>query len=117
MPRYDKFNQLQSRKPTLATLSNVLKNPAYAGIFVYGKTRTSKIEPSAVDKVTRKLPSEQWKIVIPNKYPAYISTDLFKKIENMLKQNYAEYTRNKTRGIHRHGADLLQGIILWCLQS
>ena len=111
MPRYDKFKQLEWRKPTLATLSNVLKNPAYAGTFVYGKTRTSKIGPSAVDKVTRKLPPEQWKIVIPNKYPAYIATDVFDKIENMLKQNYAEYTRNKTRGVPRYGAALLQGII------
>jgi DNA invertase Pin-like site-specific DNA recombinase len=111
MPRYDKFHQLHWRKPTLSTLSNVLKNPVYAGIFVYGKTHTSKIGPSAIDKVTRKLPPEQWKIVIPNKYPAYISTDLFDKIQNMLKQNYAEYVRNKTRGVPRQGAALLQGIM------
>ena len=111
MPRYDKFKQLQWRKPTLSTLSNVLKNPAYAGIFVYGKTRTSKTGPSAIDKVTRKLPQEQWKIVIPNKYPAYISTELFDTIQAMLKQNYSEYTRNKTRGIPRQGAALLQGIV------
>lgn len=111
MPRYDKFHQLYWRKPTLATLSNVLKNPAYAGIFVYGKTRTSKVGLGASDKVTRKLPREQWKIVIPEKYPAYISVELFEKIEAMLKQNYAEYTRNKTRGVPRPGAALLQGII------
>jgi DNA invertase Pin-like site-specific DNA recombinase len=111
MPRYDKFHQLQWRKPTMSTLSNVLKNPAYAGIFVYGKTRTSKIGPTATDKVTRKLPREQWKIVIPNKYPAYISIDIFDKIQEMLKQNYAEYSRNKTRGIPRQGAALLQGIV------
>jgi DNA invertase Pin-like site-specific DNA recombinase len=111
MPRYDKFKQLQWRKPTLATLSNVLKNPAYAGTFVYGKTRTSKTGPSAIDKVTRKLPQDQWKIVIPNKYPAYISTELFDTIQSMLKQNYAKYARNKTRGIPREGAALLQGIV------
>ena len=111
MPRYDKFKQLKWRKPTLATLSNVLKNPAYAGTFVYGKTRTSKTGPSAIDKVTRKLPQDQWKIVIPNKYAAYISTELFDTIQNMLKENYSEYTRNKTRGIPRQGAALLQGIV------
>lgn len=111
MPRYDKFHQLQWRKPTTATLSNVLKNPAYAGMFVYGKTRTTKTGPSATDKVTRKLPRDQWKIVIPNKYSAYISVELFDKIQAMLKQNYAEYNRNKTRGVPRQGAALLQGII------
>lgn len=111
MPRYDKFRQLRWNKPTLATLSNVLRNPAYAGIFVYGKTRTSKIGPLATDKVTRKLPQEQWKVVIPDKYPAYISREMFDKIQAMLKENYAEYNRNKTRGIPRQGAALLQGII------
>ena len=111
IPRYDKFHQLQWRKPTIATLSNILKNPAYAGMFVYGKTRTSKIGPTATDKVIHKLPREQWKIVVPNKYPAYISMEIFDKIQEMLKQNYADYTRNKTRGIPRRGAALLQGII------
>lgn len=111
MPRYDKFHQLQWRKPTLSTLSNVLKNPAYAGIFVYGKTRTSKTGPAATDKVTKKLPRDQWKIVIPDTYPAYITVEIFDKIEGMLKQNYAEYQRNKTRGIPRDGAALLQGIV------
>lgn len=74
----------------MATFSNVLKNPAYAGTFVYGKTRTSKTGPSAIDKVTRKLPQEQWKVIIPNKYPAYIATELFDTIQNMLKENYSE---------------------------
>ena len=111
MPRYDKFHQLYWRKPTTATLSNVLKNPAYAGIFVYGRSRTFKIEPTDKNKVTRRLPREQWKIAIPEKYPAYIPVDLFDKIQEMLKQNYAEYNRNKTRGIPREGAALLHGII------
>lgn len=111
MPRYDKFHQLQWRKPTLAALSCVLKNPAYAGTFVYGKTNTSKIGPLATDKVTRKLPKEHWKVVIPHKYPAYISPEVFDKIQAMLKENYAEYNRNKTRGIPRQGSALLQGII------
>ncbi len=111
MPRYDKFHQLHWQKPTITALSNVLKNPAYAGIFVYGRTRAFKIGPSATDKVRRKLSQDQWKIVIPEKYPAYISESLFDKIQDMLKQNYAEYTRNQTRGIPREGAALLQGII------
>ena len=33
----------------------------------------------------------------------------------MLRDNHAEYERNKTRGIPREGAALLQGIV-WCGQ-
>lgn len=66
----------------------------------------SKIGPTATDKVIYKLPREQWKIVLLNKYLAYISIGIFDKIQEMLKQNYADYTRNNTCDIPRRGAAL-----------
>ncbi len=50
------------------------------------------------------LPREQWRIVVKDKYPAYVSWDTFEKIQSMLRDNYAEYDRNKTRGIPRVAA-------------
>jgi len=111
MPKYDRFHDLYWAKPTLAALSNVFKNPAYAGAFAYGKTRVIRRGPSAADKQLIRLPQEEWKILIKDKYSAYISWDVFEKIQEMIKQNYAEYNRNRTRGIPRPGAALLQGII------
>jgi len=57
------------------------------------------------------LPREQWRIVVKDKYPAYVSWDTFEKIQSMLRDNYAEYDRNKTRGIPRDGEALLHGIV------
>ncbi|WP_440617978.1 recombinase family protein [Cysteiniphilum sp. 6C5] len=111
MPRYNKIRQLEWRKPTIATLSNVLKNPAYAGAFAYGKTNTTRNGPAATDKVTRKVPQEKWKVLIPDKFPGYINWETYNKIQEMLKQNYAEYVNNKTRGIPRSGEALLHGLI------
>ena len=45
-----------------------------------------------------------------DKYPAYVSWETFEKIQAMLQDNYAEYSRNKTRGVPREGAALLHGI-------
>lgn len=111
IPRYDKFKELQWKKPTVAAITSILKNPAYAGAFVYGRSRTTRHKPSSVDKITKKLPMEEWKVLIKDKYSAYIDWETFIKIQMMLKDNHAEYDRNKTRGIARPGAALLHGII------
>ncbi len=44
-------------------------------------------------------------------YPAYVSWDVFERIQAMLLDNYAEYDRNKTRGVPRPGAALLHGMV------
>jgi hypothetical protein len=48
---------------------------------------------------------------VRDKYPAYVSWETFEKIQAMLHDNYAEYSRNKTRGVPREGAALLHGIV------
>ena len=53
--------------------------------------------------------------MVQGKYPAYLDWDSFERIQAMLRDNHAEYVRNKTRGVPRDGAALLQGIV-WCGQ-
>jgi DNA invertase Pin-like site-specific DNA recombinase len=109
IPRRDRFGDLVWKKPSIASILAILKNPAYAGAFVYGRTRTTR-DPSG--KVTiKRLPMEQWRICVKDKYPAYISWKTFEKIQTMLKDNYAEYDRNKSRGVPRPGSALLHGIV------
>ena len=50
-------------------------------------------------------------MVVKDRYPAYISWETFERIQSMLADNYAEYDRNKSRGVPRPGAALLQGLI------
>jgi hypothetical protein len=61
----------------------------------------------------KQLPLDQWKIRVNDRYPAYVSWETYLKIRSMLKDNYAEYGRNKTRGVPRAGAALLHGL-LYC---
>ena len=48
---------------------------------------------------------------VPDKYPAYISWATFEQIQTILRDNHAEYDRNKTRGIPRPGKALLHGLV------
>jgi DNA invertase Pin-like site-specific DNA recombinase len=110
IPRYV-HKELLWKKSTVAAILSVLKNPAYAGASVYGRTQTSIVDFSSKKKEQRKLPIEKWKYVVKDKFPSYITWDNFEIIQGMLKDNYAEYDRNQSRGIPRPGKALLHGII------
>jgi DNA invertase Pin-like site-specific DNA recombinase len=114
LPRRDRFGDVVWKKPTISSVLSILKNPAYAGAFVYGKTsHTTMHTPAGSVTKAKHLPIEEWKIRVMDKYPAYVSWETFEKIQKMLKDNHAEYDRNKTRGVPRAGKALLAGL-LYC---
>jgi DNA invertase Pin-like site-specific DNA recombinase len=111
LPRRDRFGDLVWKRPTVAAILQILKNPAYAGAFVYGRTRTVRSAPASPHSKQVRLPLEQWKIRVNEVYPAYISWETFEQIQAIIQDNYAAYDRNKTRGVPREGAALLQGMV------
>jgi DNA invertase Pin-like site-specific DNA recombinase len=113
LPRRDRFGDAVWKPPTVSAIISILKNPAYAGAFVYGRTRHTGSASAPGHCVSRKLSIDEWKIRVNNKYPAYVSWETFEKIQAMLRDNYAEYDRNKTRGVPRAGQALLHGL-LYC---
>jgi DNA invertase Pin-like site-specific DNA recombinase len=110
LPRHDRLGDVQWRRPRGAAILAILKNPAYAGAFVYGRTRTVRTGAGPRQTSQKNLPLEQWRIRVNDKYPASSTWDTYEQIQAMLKDNYADYDRNKTRGIPRPGAALLHGL-------
>lgn len=111
LPRRDRFGEVAWNAPSIGAVLAMLKNPAYAGAFVYGRSRTTTTGPAPTDKTLTRLPIDQWKIRVNDVYPAYISWETFERIQAMLQENYAEYIQNKTRGVPRAGAALLHGLV------
>jgi DNA invertase Pin-like site-specific DNA recombinase len=111
LPRKDRFGDVVWRKPTVPAILSILKNPAYAGAFVYGRTRAVPRASAPHEHVQKPLPVDQWKICHKDRYPAYIDWDTFETIQAMLRDNQSEYDRNKTRGVPRPGKALLHGIV------
>lgn len=111
LPRRDRFGEVVWRQPTVAAILAILKQPAYAGAFTYGRTRTVRSGPGPRQARQQKLPLEQWRIRVNDRYPTYISWETYERIQAMLKDNYAEYDRHKTRGVPRPGKALLHGLI------
>jgi len=113
LPRRDRHGDLRWTRATVSAVSTILKNPAYAGAFVYGRTRIRKVarEGGSSAKVAR--PIEEWRIVVKDRYPPYIDWPTYEKIRDIVRDNRAEYMRIKTRGAPRDGDLLLHGIA-WC---
>jgi DNA invertase Pin-like site-specific DNA recombinase len=111
LPRKDRFGDVVWRKPTVPAILSILKNPAYAGAFVYGRTRAVPRASAPHQHVQKPLPMDEWKICHKDRYPAYIDWDTFETIQAMLRDNHSEYDRNKTRGVPRPGKALLHGLV------
>ncbi|HEV3255504.1 MAG TPA: recombinase family protein [Gemmataceae bacterium] len=111
LPRKGRFGDLVWRPPTVPAILSILKNPAYAGAFVYGRTRAVPRASAPHQRVQKPLPMDQWKVCHRDKYPAYIAWDTFETIQAMVRDNHSEYDRNKTRGVPRPGKALLHGIV------
>ncbi len=111
LPRRDRFGDVVWRQPTVPAILSILKHPAYAGAFTYGRTCTLRTGPGPQQVKQKVLPMEEWKIRVNDKYPAYISWPTYAQIRAMLKDNHAEYDRNKTRGTPRPGKALLHGVV------
>lgn len=109
IPRRDRHGDIHWRRVTAANISSFLNNPAYAGAATYGRSRWKKPENAGKMKQL-KLPPNQWRYCVKDKFPKYMSWETYERIQAMLRDNYSEYARNKTRGVPREGKALLHGI-------
>jgi DNA invertase Pin-like site-specific DNA recombinase len=97
-------------RPAYSMIHRMLSNPAYAGAFVYGRVRRDVAAGDPPTAVERRLPIEEWAIVVQGVYPAFISYDRFLANRQKLKANRYNFAA-KGRGAARAGAALLQGLV------
>jgi DNA invertase Pin-like site-specific DNA recombinase len=94
---------------TSSNAGRILKNPIYAGIYVYGRTQAHH----TVDGRKRKqMPKEEYHAWLPNSHPAYISEAEFEENNLQLAKNTRPNLETGHGGAVREGAALLQGIVI-----
>ncbi len=101
---------LEWRRPTRETLQNMLRNPAYAGYYAYGRRQTEprrKI-PGRPDTGRVVRPEEEWLVLLPGRLPAYVT-------EEEYRANLARLAANRqtaeSPGAPRNGEALLSGLV------
>ena len=97
-------------RASYGAVHDFLTNPAYAGAFVYGRTRTEKyLADGRVRRRTVQVPVEQWSVCIPDHHPGYVSWDEYLAGRERLHANVIR--RGEGGGAAREGTALLQGLV------
>jgi hypothetical protein len=91
---------------------HILKNPAYAGVYVYGRRRPDPIkrQPGRGRVGTIAVAPEDWAICLKGTHPAYVDWNEFMANQRQLADNLNHYDKDR-RGVPRKGRALLQGIV------
>ncbi len=105
--------QLRWGVPTYTAIHKILTHPAYAGAYVYGKTRQETYidEEGVTKKRIRTLPQDQWTVLIEDHHTGYIDWTIYQSNQARLQMN-TRPVRHNAGGVIREGAALLQGIAL-----
>jgi DNA invertase Pin-like site-specific DNA recombinase len=80
LPPRDHYGDPRWARATVASVASILKNPAYAGAFVYGRTRVHTPVREGAAKAKARRPIDEWRIVVKDRYPAYIDWPTYEKI-------------------------------------
>src|SRR5437763_10266506 len=104
--------QVAWRAPHQQGLVNMLRNPAYAGIYAYGRSRTDptrRLPGHEHSGRVRRLEAGDWVVRIEGALPAYISVAQY---ERNLARMAANRARAESAGAPRQGPALLGGLVV-----
>lgn len=92
----------------------VLKNPSYAGTYVYGRYKSHKrlTNTGELQMTTTVLPQDQWSIIIKDHHESYITWEQYMANQEILKQNRTNVKGSLLPTAAREGVALLQGLLI-----
>jgi DNA invertase Pin-like site-specific DNA recombinase len=101
--------QLRWGRLTHPRAAEILRNPVYAGAYVFGRRRTRQVvDPDgSVRSCVTKLPREKWEVLIPGHHPGYITWEQYLANEAKLAANRTSAGARPAR----EGPALCQGIM------
>ena len=99
-------------EPTYHAVHTTLSHPAYAGAYVYGRTRKERyLDPGgALRQRSRRLPRDQWEVLITDHHPGFIGWDAYLANQARIGTNIRPQAREPGTGAVREGCALLQGL-------
>src|SRR6516225_5373882 len=101
--------QLRWGRLTHARAAGILRNPVYAGAYVFGRRRSRQVvnPDGSVRSAITLLPREEWEVLIRDHHPGYISWEAYLANEAKLAANRT----NAGARPPREGTALCQGIV------
>ncbi len=99
-------------EPTYHAVHTTLTHPAYAGAYVYGRTRKERyLDPGGtLRQRSRRLPRDQWEVLIPGHHPGFTGWDTYQANQARIGANIRPQASQPGTGAVREGSALLQGL-------
>jgi DNA invertase Pin-like site-specific DNA recombinase len=113
LPRRDiRTGKITWAHPNYPAVHDILIHPGYAGIFAYGRSKLEKHLDAGGNVITRqrRLPRDQWAVMIPGHHPGYISLEAYDANIARLAAN-SPPPAGGAGGAAREGAAWLQGLL------
>lgn len=103
--------ELEWHRPNRPTLQNMLTNPAYAGVYAYGRRQVNARRKQAGRRSTGRvvMDADEWIALIPDRLPAYITWEEYERNQAQLSANQSRW--NCMRAI-RQGPSFLAGLLI-----
>jgi hypothetical protein len=86
-----------------------LHNPRYSGTYVWGRFR---VDNTGRRKTPRRLPQDQWQVLIPDAHPEYISWSQYQLNQQRLRENSQSHGADRRQSPPGEGPALLQGLVV-----
>jgi len=99
-------------EPACHAVHTTLTHPAYAGAYVYGRTRDEHYlgADGVLRTRRRKLPRDQREVLIPDHHPGFIDWDTYLANQARIGANIRPPASQPGTGAIREGSALLQGL-------
>jgi DNA invertase Pin-like site-specific DNA recombinase len=107
-----KAERVEFLPATTSAIIRVLKDPTYAGVYAFGRTKQQVVLDEGRKRIVRqrRRPPEEWDVLIPDHHEGYISWQ-----EYLQNQQTLAHNRNQlgeaVRGAARRGKGLLAGLV------
>lgn len=92
----------------------ILRNPAYAGAYVFGRYQYRRIPApdGQIHTKVQEVPREQWRVHLPDHHEGYIQWDEYLANQERLARNRTCTEATVLSGPAREGLALLQGLLV-----
>jgi len=99
-------------EPTYHAVHTTLTHPAYAGAYVYGRTRAEKYVTGDGDLRTRRrrIGRDEWEVCIPDHHQGFLDWDDYLANQQRIGANIRPVAHQPGTGAVREGCALLQGL-------
>ena len=110
--RRDRLPEVTWVEPTYHAVHTTLSHPAYAGAYVYGRSKTERYlaEDGALKTRRRWVGQDQWQVCLTGHHEAFIDWDTYQANQARLASNIRPQAHQAGTGAVREGCALLQGL-------